>query len=64
MVVQIPSSIGGIKAHDMGVARAWVDHLRAVFETAFSEGYVAVDCLYEDGRSLYVLERGGGTASL
>jgi predicted GNAT superfamily acetyltransferase len=64
VVVQIPSSIGGIKARDMGVARAWVDHLRAVFETAFSKGYVAVDCLYEDGKSMYVLERGGVTASL
>jgi predicted GNAT superfamily acetyltransferase len=63
MLVQIPSSIGGIKARDLGVARAWVDHLRAVFETAFSKGYVAVDCLYEGGRSMYVLDRESVTAS-
>lgn len=59
VLVQIPSSIAAIKARDMGAARAWVDHMRAVFETAFALGYVAVDCLYEEGQSVYLLERGG-----
>jgi predicted GNAT superfamily acetyltransferase len=57
MLVQIPSSIAGIKARSMRVARAWVDYMRAVFEPAFARGYVAVDCLYEEGKSLYLLER-------
>ena len=54
---EFPASIQAIKLADLGLAYAWRMHSRAIFEEAFAQGYSAVDLLYEDGRSCYLLEK-------
>ena len=56
-LVEIPARFQAIKRADMGLARAWREHTRRIFEAAFGRGYVAVDHLFEAGRSCYLLER-------
>ncbi|MBN1138096.1 MAG: hypothetical protein JXM73_16020 [Anaerolineae bacterium] len=58
-LVQFPSHIAALKARDMGLAHAWVETMRDLFEPAFAAGYTVVDCLYERGRSFYFLRQGG-----
>ncbi len=55
--LEFPASIQAIKMTDLGLAHAWRMHSRMVFEEAFRLGYHAVDLLYENGRSCYLLER-------
>ena len=55
VLIQIPAHFQAVKAADMGLARAWRLHTRALFEAAFGAGYTAVDLLYEGGRSCYLL---------
>lgn len=60
ILAEIPANIQAIKAHDMGLARAWRDHTRALFETYFAAGYVVTDFAREHDngqppRSFYVL---------
>jgi len=55
VLIQIPAHFQAIKSADMGLALAWREHTRALFETAFAEGYTAVDLLFEGGRSCYLL---------
>jgi len=57
-LVEIPARFQDVKAADMGLARAWRLHTRALFEAAFAQGYVVVDHLFEAGRSCYLLEKG------
>lgn len=56
-LLEFPASIQAIKQADLGLAYAWRIHSRAVFEEAFARGYSAIDLLYENGRSCYLLER-------
>lgn len=56
-LVQIPANFQEIKAADLGLARAWRSHTRALFETAFASGYTAVDLLIEHGACFYLLQR-------
>lgn len=57
LLVQIPADLQAIKAADMGLARAWRLHSRALFEAAFAAGYVVTDLLFEGGQSCYLLEK-------
>lgn len=57
ILIQIPAHFQAIKAADLGLARAWREHTRALFETAFAAGYTAVDLLFEDGSSYYLLQK-------
>ena len=57
LLIQIPAHFQAIKTVDMGLARAWRLHTRALFEAAFAEGYVVTDLLFEDGQSFYLLEK-------
>jgi predicted GNAT superfamily acetyltransferase len=57
LLVQIPASFQDVKAADMGLARAWREHTRTIFETAFAQGYTVVDLLFENGQSYYLLTR-------
>jgi predicted GNAT superfamily acetyltransferase len=57
LLIQIPAHFQAIKTADMGLARAWRLHTRALFEAAFAEGYVVTDLLFEDGQSFYLLEK-------
>jgi predicted GNAT superfamily acetyltransferase len=58
LLVQIPTHFQDIKSSDLSVARNWLEHMRAVFENAFSAGYMVTDHLYENGQSFYLIEKG------
>ncbi len=60
LLVEIPADFQRIKHRDMGLARAWRRHTRALFEHVFSAGYVVTDFAREGAkgqpaRSFYVL---------
>lgn len=57
LLVQIPARFQAIKSADLGLALAWREHTRSIFETAFARGYVAVDLLFEAGQSCYLLRK-------
>ncbi len=62
LLIEIPGDFQAVKQADMGLARAWQAHARAVFEAAFEQGYAITEFASEmvDGtrRSTYVLQRG------
>lgn len=62
-LVEIPSSIQSIKQSDMGLAIAWREHTRELFEHYFAENYLVTDFVrFEDsegfGRNYYILTYG------
>ncbi len=57
LLVQIPAHFQAIKSADLGLARAWREHTRALFEAAFAEEYTVVDQLFESGQSCYLLKK-------
>ena len=56
-LIQIPADFQAVRAADMALAGAWRAHTRSLFEAAFAAGYTAVDLLFEEGRSCYLLRR-------
>ena len=58
LLIQIPADFQAVKTVDMGLARAWRLHTRALFEAVIAEGYVVTDLLFEDGQSFYLLDKG------
>jgi predicted GNAT superfamily acetyltransferase len=58
LLVQIPARFQAIKSADLGLARAWRGHTRALFEAAFAAGYTVVDLLFKEGQSCYLLQKG------
>lgn len=65
VLAEIPSNFMELKETDFALARDWRFFTREVFETAFAEGYLATDFIFDriDGntRSLYVLTHGETT---
>ena len=65
LLAEIPSDFMALKAIDFALARDWRFFSREVFETAFAEGYLITDFIFDhvDGRprSLYVLTDGDST---
>lgn len=65
LLVEIPSDFASIKSLDPGLALAWREHTRQVFETVFSAGYLVTDFIHLKGerfpRSFYLLSFGEGT---
>jgi predicted GNAT superfamily acetyltransferase len=65
LLAEIPSDFMTLKEADFALARDWRFFTREVFETAFAEGYLATDFIFDrtDGkpRSLYVLTDGNTT---
>lgn len=61
-LAEIPADFQAIKTRDMGLARAWRDHTRTLFESLFQADYLAIDFVHERlgerRRSFYVLSRG------
>jgi predicted GNAT superfamily acetyltransferase len=55
LLVQIPARFQAVKLADMGLALAWRQQTRSIFEAAFARGYVAIDLLFEAGQSYYLL---------
>ncbi len=57
LLIPIPAHFQAIKSADLGLAHAWREHTRALFEPAFAEGYTVVDLLFENEQSCYLLEK-------
>jgi predicted GNAT superfamily acetyltransferase len=57
VLIQIPARFQALKAADMELARAWREHTRNLFESAFAGGYTVVDLLFEEGQSYYLLQK-------
>ncbi|GAB4476273.1 MAG: hypothetical protein Kow00124_18240 [Anaerolineae bacterium] len=53
--VEIPYDYHALRDADRGLARAWRDHARALFEAAFAGGYVVKYFGAEGGRAFYTL---------
>jgi len=60
-LAEIPVNFGTVKETDFALARDWRFFTREVFETAFAEGYIVTDFIYDQGRSFYVLSHGEST---
>jgi predicted GNAT superfamily acetyltransferase len=65
LLAEIPSDFMALKVVDFALARDWRFFTREIFETAFAEGYLVTDFIFEkaggDTRSLYVLTHGETT---
>lgn len=60
-LAEIPSDFGTLKDADFSLARDWRFFSRELFETAFAEGYIVTDFIYDQARSFYVLAHGEST---
>ena len=60
-LAEIPSDFSALKDADFSLARDWRFFSRELFETAFSEGYIVTDFIYDQSRSFYVLAHGEST---
>ena len=60
-LAEIPSDFGRLKDSDFSLARDWRFFSREIFETAFAEGYIVTDFIYDQSRSFYVLAHGEST---
>jgi predicted GNAT superfamily acetyltransferase len=62
-LVEVPANFQILKVTDVGLAREWKLQARAMFESAFAEGYIVTDFVHEtvEGRerAFYVLSHGG-----
>ena len=65
LLTEIPSDFMALKEADFALARDWRFFTREVFETAFDEGYLVTDFVFDriagKSRSLYVLTHGETT---
>lgn len=60
LLVEIPADFQAVKQHNLGLALAWREHTRQLFEELFHENYTVTDFVYdvaENGRarSFYLL---------
>src|SRR5215510_1499654 len=60
-LAEIPSDFNALKDANFALARDWRFFSREVFETAFANGYIVTDFVYDDGHSFYVLSHGEST---
>ena len=60
-LAEIPSDFGALKEADFTLARDWRFFSRELFETAFHEGYLVTDFVFDGGYSFYVLAHGEST---
>jgi predicted GNAT superfamily acetyltransferase len=62
-LVEIPANFQTLKSADLGLAREWKLQVRAIFESAFAEGYLVTDFVHETlagrERAFYLLSQGG-----
>ena len=59
-LVEFPALFQDVKRLDAGLARAWREQTRAIFEAAFAAGFTVTDMLFERGvmpRAFYVVTR-------
>jgi predicted GNAT superfamily acetyltransferase len=60
-LAEIPSDFTALKNGDFALARDWRFFSRELFETAFTQGYIVTDFVYDQSRSFYVLAHGEST---
>jgi predicted GNAT superfamily acetyltransferase len=60
-MAEIPSDFIAVKNEDFALARDWRFFSRELFETAFAQGYIVTDFVYDQARSFYVLAHGEST---
>jgi predicted GNAT superfamily acetyltransferase len=60
-LAEIPSDFIALKNGDFALARDWRFFSRELFETAFTQGYIVTDFIYDQARSCYVLAHGEST---
>jgi predicted GNAT superfamily acetyltransferase len=60
-LAEIPSDFIALKNGDFALARDWRFFSREVFETAFTQGYIVTDFIYDQAHSFYVLAHGEST---
>jgi predicted GNAT superfamily acetyltransferase len=60
-LAEIPSDFIALKDGDFALARDWRFFSRELFETAFGQGYIVTDFVYDQSRSFYVLAHGEST---
>jgi predicted GNAT superfamily acetyltransferase len=65
LLAEIPPDFQALRSADLGLARAWREHSRLMFEEAFRLGYLATDFVYLRGetspRAYYILLQGETT---
>jgi predicted GNAT superfamily acetyltransferase len=65
LLAEIPPDFQALRAADLGLARAWREHSRPLFEAAFQQGYLVTDFVYLRGetspRAYYILLQGETT---
>lgn len=65
LLAEIPSDFMALKSADFALARDWRFFTREIFETAFAEGYLVTDFIFDkaggETRSLYVHTQGETT---
>jgi predicted GNAT superfamily acetyltransferase len=57
LLVEVPADFQALKQADLSLARAWRDKTRAIFQTAFAQGYSATEYLRQAERSYYLIAR-------
>jgi predicted GNAT superfamily acetyltransferase len=57
LLVEVPADFQALKQADLSLARAWRDKTRAIFQTAFAQGYSATEYLRQGERSYYLIAR-------
>ncbi len=60
-LAEIPTDFSALKDADFSLARDWRFFSRELFETAFSDGYIVTDFVFDQDRSFYVLTYGETT---
>jgi predicted GNAT superfamily acetyltransferase len=60
-LAEIPSDFSALKDADFALARDWRFFTRELFETAFGQGYLVTDFVFDHSRSFYVLAHGEST---
>jgi predicted GNAT superfamily acetyltransferase len=60
-LAEVPSDFTALKNEDFALARDWRFFSRELFETAFAQGYIVTDFVYDQARSFYVLTHGEST---
>ena len=60
-LAEIPSDFPELKDADFALARDWRFFSRELFETAFAQGYLVTDFVFDQSRSFYVLTHGEST---
>ncbi|NJK79448.1 MAG: hypothetical protein HC876_02635 [Chloroflexaceae bacterium] len=57
LLVAVPPNFQSIRNTDIGLARAWRQHTRYLFQVAFMAGYTAIDLLSDGVQICYLLEK-------